>query len=88
MRRKDDFLMHEVDGESILVPLGSQVVDMNGLITMNSTGSFVWSLLDLDRSEDELVVAVIERFDVDIERASADIRAFLDEISRMGLLQA
>lgn len=87
MRRKDDFLMHDIDGESVLVPLGSQVVNMNGLVTMNATGSFIWSLLDRDQSEDELVEAVIERFDVDGERASADIRAFLDEISCMGLLQ-
>jgi hypothetical protein len=87
MKRKDDFLMHDIDGKGVLVPLGSQVVNMNGLITMNTTGGFIWCLLDRDRSEEELVEAVVDRFDVDRKTALADIRAFLDEISRMGLLQ-
>lgn len=87
MKRKSDFMMQNVGGENLLVPLGSQVVDMNGLVTLNATGRCVWELLAQDRSVDELAAAVTERFDVDRERARADVQTFLDEIARMGLLE-
>ena len=87
MRRKDDFVMQNVGGENLLVPLGAQVMDMNAIITLNTTSSYIWSLLDQDRSIDELVAAVAERFEVDPARARADIQKFLAEITDLGLLQ-
>jgi hypothetical protein len=87
MKRKDDFLMQNVGGQNLLVPLGSRVMDMNGVVTLNETGVFAWNLLEKDCSADELAAAVAERFDVSPERASADIQTFVDEIAGMGLLE-
>ncbi len=71
-----------------MVPIGAQVMDTNALITLNTTGHCVWELLAEERSVDELATAVAARFDVDIDRAGTDVKAFLDEITRMGLLEA
>jgi hypothetical protein len=87
MKRKDDFIMQNVGGEHLLVPLGAQVMDMNAIITLNVTSSYIWSLLEQDRSIDELAAAVAERFEVDHASARADIQKFLDEITDLGLLQ-
>lgn len=87
MRRKDSFVMQNVGGENLLIPLGAQVMDMNAIITLNATSGFLWSLLDQDRSLDELVVAITERFAVDPAHARADLQIFLDEITGLGLLQ-
>jgi len=87
MKRKDDFVMRNVGGENLLVPLGAQVMDMNAIITLNTTSGYIWSLLDQDRSIDELSTAVAERFEVDPARARADIEKFLTEIADLGLLQ-
>jgi len=87
MRRKDNFVMQNVGGENLLVPLGAQVMDMNAIITLNATSSYIWSLLDKDRSIDELATAVSERFEVDSARARADIEKFIEEITGLGLIQ-
>ncbi len=87
MKRKDSFLMQDVAGEILLVPLGAQVMDMNGIMTLNATGRCVWELLAEERSVDDLAAAVAERFDVDSERARTDVQAFLDDITRLGLLE-
>ncbi len=79
--------MQNVGGENLLVPLGAQVMDMNAIITLNTTSSYIWHLLDHDHSLDELAVAVADRFEVDPARARADIQTFLDEIKALGLLQ-
>ena len=87
MKRKADFLMEHVGGEYLLVPLGAQVVDMNGLIVLNDTGAYLWELLEQDRTVHELATALAERFDVSIETARSDVEIFLDEIDQLGLLE-
>jgi hypothetical protein len=87
MRRKPDFVMQNVGGENVLVPIGAQVMDLNGLITLNATAACVWELLAQERSLDDLVAAVLERFEVTPEAARADVQTFVDEITRLGLLE-
>ena len=87
MKRKVDFMMQSVGGENLLVPLGAQVMDLNGLITLNDTAAWVWELLAQECSLHELTAAVAERFDVAVATARADVQTFLDEIARMGLVE-
>lgn len=87
MKRKAEFVMEKVGGEYLLVPLGAQVIDLNGIITLNATGSYVWELLAEERSADELAAAVVERFDVTRERARTDVESFLEHIGQMGILE-
>ncbi|MEN6439423.1 MAG: PqqD family protein [Syntrophobacter sp.] len=87
MKRSEHFLLRSVGGQDLLVPLGSRVLDMNALMTLNATGRYVWELLAEDRSEESLVSEVVNRFDVGEERARADVRIFLDDLERLGLLK-
>ena len=87
MKRSEDFLLQNVGGQDFLVPIGAKVMDMNSLITLNATGCLVWELLAENHSAEYLVAKVVERFDVDLDRASADVQAFLDELGRLGLLE-
>jgi hypothetical protein len=87
MKRSEDFLLQNVGGQDLLVPLGAKVMDMNSLITLNATGRRVWELLAEDRSIEYLVAEVVKQFDVDLERARADVQAFLDDLGRLGLLE-
>jgi hypothetical protein len=86
MKRKADFLMQNVGGENLLVPLGAQVMDLNGLITLNDTGACVWELLAQERTADELAIAVAAQFEVDAATARADVQTFLDDIAKLGML--
>jgi hypothetical protein len=86
MIRKSDFVVQNVGGENLLVPLGAQVMDLNGLITLNDTGAYVWELLAQDRTLDELAEAVAAQFEVDPAAALGDVQMFIDEINRLGLV--
>jgi hypothetical protein len=87
MKRKTDFIMQNVGGENLLVPLGAKVMDLNGLIILNDTAACVWKLLAHERAVDELTATVAERFDVTPERARVDVQTFVDEIAKMGLIE-
>ena len=80
-------MLQNVGGQDLLVPLGPKVMDMNSLITLNATGRRVWELLAADRSLEYLIAEVVKQFDVDLERARADVQAFLDDLGRLGLLE-
>jgi hypothetical protein len=87
MKRKSDFILQNVGGENLLVPLGGQVLDTNGLVTLNATGRCLWELLAQDRSVEDLAGALTNEFEVDIQHARADVQVFLDEVARIGLLE-
>ena len=87
MKRKSDFIRVNIADEKLLVPVGTQVMVLNGLITLNNTADCAWELLAKERSLDELAAAFAERFDITLERASADVQTFVDEIARLGLLE-
>jgi hypothetical protein len=84
MKRKDDLLLQNVGGQDLLIPLGSKVLDMNGMVVLNPTGRYIWELLAEERSLEDLVTAVVDRFEVETDRAGADVRAFVDDLSRQG----
>jgi hypothetical protein len=87
MKRSEDFLLQNVGGQDLLVPTGSKVMDMNALITLNSTARRLWELLAENRSVEYLVTDIAEQFDVDPERARADVQVFLDDLGKLGLIE-
>ncbi len=87
MIRKESFLLQTVGGEHLLVPLGSQVMDTNGIITLNETAAFIWDLLEEERTIEELTTAVAGRFEVSRGQAESDITLFAEKLDQNGLLQ-
>ncbi|MGA3343943.1 MAG: PqqD family protein [Terracidiphilus sp.] len=87
MKRKDDLVMRSIGGDSLLVPTGARVLEMHGMVLLNSTGRCMWELLAQERSVDELAATIAERFDVDELRAHADVQSFVVEMAQMGLLE-
>ncbi len=87
MKRSKDFLLKQVGGQDFLVPLGPKVMDLNALVALNATGRRVWDLLAEDCTLEFLAAEVVQQFDVDLERARADVQAFLDDLGRLGLLE-
>jgi hypothetical protein len=86
-KRSAAFSIRRVGNETLLVPLGSQLADTNGLILLNETAHCIWELLDEDRAFDELVWAIQEKFEVSHGQASRDVRTFLNEIQEIGMLE-
>jgi len=87
LKRKKDFIMQSVGGENIIIPIGKQVMNLNGLITLNVTAAYAWELLAEDLMIDQLADAVAAYFNIDIATAHLDMQTFLEDISKMGLLE-
>jgi hypothetical protein len=87
MTRSRDCVLRDVGGQALLVPIGAKLRDLNALILLNATGRRVWELLAEDADEDGLAALIAREFAVNAERARADVRAFLDRLRGLGLLE-
>ena len=80
---KSKFVVRAVGNELILVPLISNVVQMNELFTMNETAKFIWENLRANTTLAELEELMTEAFDVDSNTAKKDIEAFIRKLETM-----
>lgn len=87
MKLKSGFVLKSVGDNHIVVPVGAQTVDFRCMITLNDTGAFLWKLLETEQTEETLVTALLEEYDVTAERASADVAAFLANLQDSNLLE-
>ena len=85
--RAKDFAVRVIAGETILVPIRSGVADLDSIFLLNETGSVVWEMVEGVSSPDELVDAVVERFDVSREDASRDVTEYLSKLEQAGLIR-
>ena len=60
MRIKSEFILREVAGESILIPTGEAAKRLSGLIALNESARFLYEKLKTERTEEELVRAMLE----------------------------
>lgn len=86
MKLKSDFLLREIAGTYIVVPVGERVIDFKGMIRLNDSGKFLWDCLGEDISSDELLHRFMDEYEVDEETAKTDLIAFLHQSREAGLL--
>ena len=80
MKKKKEFIVREIVGETILVPVGETVNTFNGLITMNGIGRFIWDSIEKVDSKEELVDLILANYDIDYDTAKEDSDKFLEKL--------
>ena len=80
MKITKEFVLRDIAGEHILIPIGATALELNGLITVNEVGVTIWKLLQNEVTFDEIIAAVLEGYEVEEETARADVREFLDTL--------
>jgi len=87
MKIKSGFELRNIAGEIIVIPVGSRNVNFNGIIKLNDTGAFLWSQLQEDKSQEELLEALTNEYDVDMTNAKNDMLAFISKLKDADLLE-
>lgn len=84
MKIKNGFVIREVGGEYVVVPVGERSKQFHGMINMNATGAFLWKFFSEEHSISEGVDALCKEYDVDRERAETDVSRFAEILERNG----
>jgi len=88
MKLKTDFLLRQVAGSWVVVPVGMASVDFNGMLTLNESGALLWKTLESGADREALVEALTSEYEVSAEQAGADVDEFIETLLQAGCLEA
>jgi hypothetical protein len=86
-KKADSVVTRHIAGETVLVPVSGKVADLRRIFTLNSTGAYVWELLDGHRSVQSIREEVVRRHQVTPEQAETDVQALVDGLEASGLIE-
>jgi len=85
LKLKDGFILRQIAGETVVIPSGAEL-NLNMMITLNDTGCFLWERLQAGTTEDALVAALLEEYDVDEATARNQVVKFVEKLDGHGFL--
>jgi hypothetical protein len=81
--QRDPSVLHStIDGDVVALS-----VDKGECISMPGVSAFLWHLLEVPRSIDELTERTTEEFEVSAERCRADLAEVLGEMEKAGIVK-
>ncbi|HPF53123.1 MAG TPA: PqqD family protein [Eubacteriales bacterium] len=86
MKHKKDFLLQKVSTTYVVVAVNEAAISFKRMITFNETGAFLWEALDNDCTEEQLVKALTDEYDVCEAIASRDVGIFVERLRAAGLI--
>ena len=86
MKLKENYMLRQVADTFVVVPIGSEVENFNGMINLNGVGAFLWRLLETETTFEDLLKAMTEEYEVDEETARKDLTGFVQQLEASNLL--
>ena len=86
MKLNENFILRTIAGEDMLIPLGETSAALSGIVTLNPVGATIWKALAETCTEPYAVEKVLAAYDVDEATAKADVAAFWERLTAIGLI--
>lgn len=80
--RGEGLSWREVEDEIVAVDMRASTY-----LSANPSGKLLWETLAAGTTREELVERLVETFEIDAERAGADVDAFVGQLREQGLLE-
>lgn len=87
MKINENFVLRNVAESWVVIPLGQDMVNLNGIINLNESGAFLWEKLRSGAEVEELARVLTEEYEVSFEEAMADAEAFCKKLMDVGCLE-
>lgn len=87
MKLKEGIVTNSIDGESFAIATGKAANDFNGLVKNNPTAAFIFELLKEEQTEDSIVNAMLEKYEVDEVTVRADVKELLALLKSKKLIE-
>lgn len=87
MKIKDGFMMHKVGERAVVVAVGENTKNFHGMINLNSTGEFLWKMLENGATEKEMLASMLDTYEVAPEEAEKGVKGFVEKLKAAGVLE-
>ena len=84
---KSNFIIHDIADEKVLIKLEEQI-DFTQMLMLNETAAYIIKILQKQSSitTEELVLQIIEQYDVSQQEAYCDIEKLLCQLAQEGAI--
>ena len=86
MKINENFVLREVAGSWVIIPIGEKSVDFNGMMNLNESGVLLWRKLEEGAEKKDLISVLTSEYDVSAEVAETDIDSFIDVLKKAGCI--
>ncbi len=86
MKISKEFILREIAGEYIFVPVGKTALEFNGLITINQIGVLIWEQLQKGCEIDEIIQLILDEYEIDEETATKDVNEFINYLKEKNII--
>lgn len=87
MKLKENFALRPVADTWVVLPLGAESINFNGMLTLNESGALLWQALEKGGDRETLADALMAEYIVDRVQALADADEFLEKLRKAGCLE-
>lgn len=87
MKIKEGYILDTIGEQKVAISVDCAEDKFHGMIKLNSVGAFLWECLMQEIDEAALIKAVTEKYDIDEKTAEKDIRKFVDQLEKNGILE-
>ena len=85
MKIKEGFILRVVAKQNVVLPATGDL-DLDRMLTLNSTGKFLWEQLETETDRQALIQAIQQNYDVDLQTAAVCVDNFVAELVKYDLL--
>lgn len=86
MKLNENFILKNIAGTAVVVPVGEAVNDIKGMITLNGPAEIIWKGLQNGKNIDSIVEEIKAEYDATEEVIRNDVDAFLNKLRTYKIL--
>lgn len=87
MKKRTDITLRRIGKQYMIVDSSEQNQDLSCVYTLNATAAYLWEEIgDNDFTEEFLVSRLCDRYDIDEQTATNDVRLLLAEWQKLRLI--
>ncbi|MBR3811296.1 MAG: PqqD family protein [Agathobacter sp.] len=88
MKIKEGFVLREVMGQSVAVPVGENSKQFHGMIKLNATGAEIWKDLEKGLTKEQIAQRIADEYEsIELEEALLKVEQFLKKLEDAGITE-
>ncbi len=87
MKIKNGYVLRTIADQYVVMPTGENISDFAGTIILNSVSAFVWKKLEKGLSRDELLIEILDEFEIESDIAEKDLDDLILKLQGYGVIE-
>jgi hypothetical protein len=86
--KKENMVTRQIAGETLLVPIRSQVADMQNIFALTHTSAeYIWQQLDGKQNLQQIHQGIMDNFQVENQQSLSDLQEFISQLVDAGIIE-